>query len=89
VDRNGDLQIEMAEENSPLLETVLREIKEIGYDEVFPNLNEEHIDDLFPQRGFKIFLHDSYLDFVKEGELTENNMKIINKYLWSRRNDTQ
>lgn len=84
IDLNDKLQIDLAEKNSPRLSKALKEIKDIGFDNVDPGEEADYRDELLPQHGFKIFLHDEALNYIDE-KLAEEDIKIIEKYLWKNR----
>ncbi|MFM9946577.1 MAG: hypothetical protein ACKV1O_01435 [Saprospiraceae bacterium] len=88
VDRDDNIQIEMAEKNAPILEKVLRSIKNIGYDDIMPDEGEEYCDELLPQMGFRVYLHDMLFDLIKK-DLSETEIRRISKFLWSNRYDKE
>ena len=87
IDRNDELQIELAEDSSKRLFQTLNEIKELGFDNIDPDINEENGDELLPQFGFKVYLHDTAIDYINFDELSAEEKKTIEKYLWKNRKE--
>ncbi|MBC6993121.1 hypothetical protein QWY85_14825 [Neolewinella lacunae] len=87
IDREDKLQIDLAEQCSPRLIKVLKEIKELGFDSIDPDCGEEYTDELLPQFGFKVFLRDSAVNEIDYNSLSIEEKKSIEKYLWKNRGE--
>lgn len=87
IDRNDKLQIDLAEQCSPILSKMLKEIKDLGFDSIYPNYGEEYTDELLPQFGLKVFLNDSAVNYIDYNSLSKEEKKCIEKYLWKNRGD--
>ena len=85
IDRDDNLQIKLAENSSSTLKNVLIQIKKLGFSSIDPDENEEYIDELLPQCGFKVYLHDNALDFLYNKEVSKEELNNIEKYLWKNR----
>jgi hypothetical protein len=86
VDYRWNLQIDTAELNYGRLNKTLKKIKALGFNDLMPDEGEDYRDEYYPQHGFNIFLSDDILDYVDDADkLSEDNVNIIQKYLWSNR----
>jgi hypothetical protein len=100
IDRDMNLQIDLAELNAGRLTRTLKRIKNLGFNEIVPDEGEDYTDEIFKQRGFQLYINefDIYLNIDEKifdkvyvngvlHQLNEYQIQIINKYLWSNRHN--
>jgi len=56
LDRNDNKQLDLAIQSSLLLEKALKDIKELGFDDIIPDVGIIHADELYPQKGFRVYI---------------------------------
>ena len=78
IDRNDQLQVDLAESNQIRLTSLLREIRDVGFSDVYPNEGEEHVDEILPQKGFKVYMHKDAIYHNVPDDLKE----VVDKYYW-------
>lgn len=82
IDRNDQLQLEMAELNAPRLQQALSEIYQAGFHSVFPAPDEPYWDHLLPQKGFSVMMRPVMLNEVDLSNLDSSQRAAIDKYLF-------
>ena len=82
IDRNDQLQLEMAELNAPRLQQALSEIYQAGFHSVFPAPDEPYCDHLLPQKGFSVMMRPVMLNEVDLSNLDSSQRAAIDKYVF-------